>query len=558
MATLKLKRRSHVQVARHIYRGSLWYVIQDLQSGKFHRISPQSYFIFSKMDGSYTVDQLWERACEKFAESPPSQTEIIQLISQLHNADIIIGDKRPNIVEVNRRATEETRKTTLGYIKNPLSLRIPLFDPEPILKRLTPFAHWIFSPIIGLIWLCFMSAAFFVAIMSWDDLQAPRIETILSAQNLLILAVSYIFIKLLHEIGHGLAVKRFGGEVREIGIMMLVFFPVPYVDASQSAFFKSKYQRMLVSAAGVIVELTVAGLALLVWSQAEGGVISAIAYNLFLIGGISTLLFNGNPLLRFDGYFVFADLIESPNLGQRSNQYFWYVCQKIILGHHDAQRPIVAEREEAWLFLYSLLAFLYRMFVMLLISLYIATTVPVLGIALVLWSLYTILLVPIGKGVKFLMSDPKLDTLRAKVMLRVLLLGIAVAALIVWVPLPHSTVIDAVLDNPAGDQVRVKGSGVVPAVLIQNGEIVEEGQEIIHLYQPMLDSELALAKADLEDARLRFMMAPLSDVTARAAWAEQIHFFETRLDELTQRERDLIITAPTSGILALRDQYNLS
>jgi putative peptide zinc metalloprotease protein len=558
VAPLKLRKRAHVQVARHVYRNSVWYVLQDLQSGKFHRLSPQSYFIVSQMDGNKTIEALWKTACEKFPEAPPSQTEIIQLISQLHNADIIIGNKRPNISEVNRRAQEENRKTIFGYFKNPLSLRIPLFDPEPFLKKLTPFANFMFSRIMGLAWLLLMLTAVIVALMFWDDLKAPRIENILSAQNIAILGISYIFIKLLHEIGHGLAVKKYGGEVREIGIMMLVFFPVPYVDASQAAFFSSKYQRIIVSAAGVIVELTVAAIALLIWTLAEGGMISAIAYNLFLIGGISTVLFNGNPLLRFDGYFVFADFIESPNLGQRSNQYFWYICQRYILDHHDAQKPVIGDREEAWLFFYALLAFLYRMFVMILISLYVASTVPVLGIAIVLWSIYTILLVPLGKGVKFLMSDPKLDTLRLRALMRSMLMVSGLVAVIGFVPFPHSTIIDAVLDSPAVDQVRVDGNGFVREVLKRNGETVERGDEIIRLYEPLLDNELTLARAELEDARIRLANVPISDVTARTAWAEQVYFFELRLEDLSRRKRNLVVTAPSTGILALPGQSALS
>lgn len=181
---------------------------------------------------------------------------------------------------------------------------------------------------------------------------------------------------------------------------MLIFFPVPYVDASQSSFFTQKYQRMFVSAAGILVELAIAGAALIVWSMAEQGVVSTLAYNLFLIGGISTLVFNGNPLLRFDGYFVFADWLEIPNLGQRSNQYFWYICQRYLLGHGDARLPVISPGEEFWLFGYAVAAFLYRMFVMIIISLYVATALPIVGVAIVLWSLYTVFLVPTGKGVR--------------------------------------------------------------------------------------------------------------------------------------------------------------
>lgn len=557
VAPLKLRRRSHVQVVRHVYRNNPWYIVQDLQAGKFHRLSPQSYSVFSRMDGKHTVHQLWEIACTLFPEAPPSQTEIIQLLSQLHNADLISGDKRPNLTEINRRATEETRKTTLGYFKNPLSVRLPILDPEPFLRRCIPLSHLLFSPAGGMLWLLLILSAAIVAIMSWSDLEAPRVEAILSADNIAFLAISYIFIKLLHEIGHGLAVKRYGGEVRELGVMMLVFFPVPYVDASQSAFFISKYQRMIVSAAGVIVELTIAAIALIVWSLAEEGTLSTLAYNLFLIGGVSTLLFNGNPLLRFDGYFVFADFIESPNLGQRSNQYFWYVCQKYILGHQEAQPPVVGNHEEKWLLGYSVSAFLYRMFVMILISLYVASAIPILGVAIVLWSIYTIFLVPIGKGVKFLASDPKLDTQRSKAILRLSAAAGALFLLIFWVPFPHTTTMDAVLDSPSSDQVRVSGNGFVSEILVRNGEQVEAGQALLRLNEPLLESEFALALADLEDARLRLAIVPLADVNARSAWLEQAAFFEARLSELMQRDQDLTVKASVSGVLALPDQDSL-
>ena len=105
--------------------------------------------------------------------------------------------------------------------------------------------------------------------------------------------------KALHELGHSYAVKRWGGEVHEIGIMFLVFMPVPYVDASESAGFQSKWQRAFVGAAGILVEIFLASLALFIWLNAEEGLVRAFAFNVMLIGGVSTLFFNGNPLLRF-------------------------------------------------------------------------------------------------------------------------------------------------------------------------------------------------------------------------------------------------------------------
>ena len=100
-----------------------------------------------------------------------------------------------------------------------------------------------------------------------------------------------------------------------------MFLPVPYVDASSSAAFQEKWRRALVGAAGIVVELVLASFALLVWLNVEAGLLRAFAYNVMLIGGVSTILFNGNPLLRFDGYYVLADLLEIPNLADRAKRF---------------------------------------------------------------------------------------------------------------------------------------------------------------------------------------------------------------------------------------------
>lgn len=557
VAPLKLRRRAHVQIARHVYRGKPWFILQDLQAGKFHRLSPQSYAIFARMDGQKTIQELWELGCKLYPEDPPSQTELLQLLSQLHNSDLVTGDKRPNLREIDRRAREEKRKTIIGYFKNPLSVRIPLFDPEPILKFLTPLANYIFSPFGAILWCILIFAALATTFMSWDRLEVPGAEAILTGANIAYLAIAYIFVKFLHELGHGLAIKRWGGEVREVGVMMLIFFPVPYVDASQSSFFPYKYQRILVSAAGILVELAVAAMALIVWSFAEQGIVATLAYNLFLIGGVSTLFFNGNPLLRFDGYFVFADFLEIPNLGQRSNQYFWYFVQKYVLGHGDARIPIVGPGEEIWLFGYAVAAFLYRMFVMIVISLYVATALPIVGVAIVIWSLYTVFLVPVGKGARFLLTEPSLEIQRAKIFMRVFSLIFVLFVLMFFIPVPHTTVSDAVLETPGESAIRAQGQGFVSDVLVQNGERINVGDPILKLSEPLLGVEKEVAIAEVEDARLRVEMIPLEDTNARSLWTEQLGFYQARLNDLDRRADELWVRSPTDGIIILPNQYQL-
>ncbi len=557
VADLRLRRQSHIRTVRHVYRGEAWHVLQDPQNGKVHRLADAAYAFFARLDGTRTVQDIWLRLCELFPERPPSQTEILRLLAQLHDSDLIIGDRMPNLAEIDRRARAEERRTLLSYVKNPLSLRFPLFDPEPLLSRTGWIGRGVFSFWGGVIWVLLLLTAMTQAFLHFGTERLPTFEQVSTASNLGYLAVAYIVMKALHELGHGWAVKRWGGEVREFGVMMLVFFPVPYVDASQATFFPSKWQRMVVSAAGIMVELAVASGAFLVWLAADPGTLGTLAYNLMIIGGVSTLLFNGNPLLRFDGYFVFADFFESPNLGQRSNQYFWYLVRRTVLRDHETQPPVIAPREGLFLFLYATISFVYRMMVLFFISIFLALTMPLMGTLMVAWSLFTAVVMPSAKGLRYLLSDPSIDLIRSQVLLKVGgALCLVFAALFV-LPLPNVTVADAVLEPGPGALVRVEGRGFVEHVLVTEGQAVIPGTPVMVLSDPLVSLQRKQAEADRDDAVVRLGALPLSDQNGRQLWQDQVTYAEAKLADLTQREAGLIVRADAAGQIFVPSQSEL-
>ena len=166
----------------------------------------------------------------------------------------------------------------------------------------------------------------------------------LALENVFLLWLVYPVIKTIHEFSHAYTVKHWGGEVHEMGVMFLVFVPIPYMDASSSAAFNARYKRVMVGAAGILAELLLAATAMIVWANVEPGVVRAVAFNVMIIAGVSTILFNGNPLLRFDAYYVLSDLIEIPNLAMRSNNYIIYLLQKYLLNLEGAQNPVIGKR----------------------------------------------------------------------------------------------------------------------------------------------------------------------------------------------------------------------
>ena len=196
---LKPRLRGQVEIHRQTFRGDIWFVIQDLHSGQYHRITPAGNFMLSLMNGRRTIGGLWEAACDKFDEEPPTQSEVIQLLSQLHNADLI-ATPMPDINEIGERHSEKARQALMQRIKNPLALSIPLFDPDRFLTATQRFVLPIFSPTGFFVWLVLILTGLVLMIMNWGALTTNFVDRLLLSQNIVLLLIAYPVLKTFHEL----------------------------------------------------------------------------------------------------------------------------------------------------------------------------------------------------------------------------------------------------------------------------------------------------------------------------------------------------------------------
>lgn len=328
VAELKPRLLPHARIYRHVYRGEPWFVVQDPTAGRYHRVSPGAYALLTRMDGVRSVQSLWDAAIKQGIEYIPTQDEIVDLLMQLYTNDLLHCDVTPDAAELFERYRKRRRMKWKQWLLNPLSVKIPLIDPDAFLTHWVDRLAWLFSTRGALLWIVVVFPALLLAAQHWTELTDNLSDRVLAATNLIALALLFPIIKTLHELGHGFATKVWGGTVHEMGLMFLVFAPVPYVEASAASAFPSKYRRAVVGAAGILVEIFIAALAMYVWVLVEPGMVRSLLFNIMLIAGISTVIVNGNPLLRFDGYFVFIDLIEMPNLAQRGQQYLRYLRRR--------------------------------------------------------------------------------------------------------------------------------------------------------------------------------------------------------------------------------------
>jgi putative peptide zinc metalloprotease protein len=366
------KLHSHVRIYRQRFRGQAWYVLHDRASNRVHRFTPATYALIHGMDGERTLDALWGEVAEQMGDDAPSQDDVIELLHRLHAADVLHSGVPPDVAEVADRQRRQVRTAWMRNVLNPMALRLPLWDPDRFLLRSWPAVRPLMTPVAALVWLIVVGAAALQAAHHWKELTENLADRVLGMQNLTLLWLTYPIVKFCHELGHAYAVKRGGAEVHEMGIMFLVFTPVPYVDATASAAFRSKWERIGVGAAGIIVELFLAALATFVWLASEPGALRSMAYNVMLIAGVSTIVFNGNPLLRFDGYYILSDLLEIPNLALRSNQYLAYLVKRHLFAQQQAESPADGLGESVWLAVYAPVSWIYRLFVMVAIALFIA------------------------------------------------------------------------------------------------------------------------------------------------------------------------------------------
>ncbi len=558
---LKPKLRAAVQIYRQHFRGQPWHVVRDPSSNQFFRLNDASYFFVALLDGRRTVARAWEIANEKLGDSAPTQGEVIQLLGQLYTSNLLQadlpGDARGLFERYRKRVGREVR----GYLSNFLFLRIPLFNPQRILDRWIGAVAWLFGPVGLVLWVALLAVAGWQMAGHWGDLiSRANPQEMLKGDNLILLYVSFALIKVIHEFGHGFACKRFGerdgsgGDVHTMGIMLLVLMPVPYVDATSSWAFRSKWRRAFVAAAGMYVELAVAAVAAIVWartsegSQVLGLPINALAYNMVFLASITTILFNGNPLLRYDGYYILADLLEIPNLAQRSKQHLYYLVKRYVFGVKKARPVAHTGGERFWLFVYAIASTIYRVFILAAILWFIAEALPVVGVAMAAAAIVVWGFVPLGKFFHYLATHAELQKTRSRAV------GVTTGFLVVLIVsiglirVPDRSRAEGFVVPCRYTVVHAGEGGFIEKVRPTNIAVAPTDPPLAVIANDELQAELDERRAQRRKLEtMRDIYTP-HDPATRGKYDQMIAKFQAREDLLRKRVDALVVRSSGSGL----------
>ena len=500
IAEARPRLRREVRIVRHIYQGQPWYVLSDRTGTKVHRITPAAHEIAGRLDGRRTVSEIWEALTARMGTDAPTQDEIVRLLSQLHQSDLLDNADMPQLEDLLERRDKDRAQTWRKLLMNPLSVTLPLVDPDPLLRILVRAMGVVPRTLWWVLAFGVIALALVRLPLHWPALTERGLEGFLDLENLALIALIYPVVKAVHELGHGVVLRARGGEVHEMGLMFIAFYPIPYVEASAAISFPSKWDRAAVAAAGVIVELVIASIAFFLWIGAEPGTVRTILFNAMVISGLSTLAVNGNPLLKFYGYHVMCDLIEIPNLGKRGNEWWGEMARVHILGTGERARTRmqITGWERAWFVFYPPAAFVYRVFISLTIALFVAGTYRLVGVLLALWSLGLMLVWPMLKTAHKAFTDPRIRRAGPRAVAGAGGVAASLALLLFVVPLPHYAVVQGVVWLPEEAILRAPQAGRVAAIRAVHGAEVTPGAPLFTLEAPELaaDTRVRAARPD--------------------------------------------------------------
>jgi putative peptide zinc metalloprotease protein len=372
-----------------------------------------------------------------------------------------------------------------------------------------------------------------------------------------------VFVKLIHELGHAFACRRFGGECHELGIMFLVLIPTPYVDASTAWSFPNKWHRIFVGAAGMIVELFFAAICTFAWLAIDNqnSLISQLCFNAMLVAGVSTVVFNANPLLRYDGYYILSDYLEIPNLRQKSTEYTLGLVKRHLF-RVKAHQPLPPVLQRFWLFTYCTTSAVYRIFVGFMIILLLLYQLPeqakIIGVLMGLGALTTFLLVPVFKTFKYLALEAELNRKRGRAVAITLAFATGVVVLIGAVPFWVNIDAVAVVEPAEGMKRAVYATedGFVRKVNATDGQWLNRGDVILVAENEQLETELKKTAADLERHNAEITRGAVLDPAVRHFHEIGKRALEDRIKLLRARKSNLTVRAEIDGELVapqLRD-----
>lgn len=548
----KIALRASVRIHRQVYRGVVWYVLYEPFTNKFYRLPQGAYEFVSRLSVNKTVGEVWNGMLNSATGEIPGQGEVIEMLAQLYQSNMLMYDGIEDGAKLFERNQKQNRKKVKASLLNIFFLKVPLVDPDALLNKLRWLIACLISKPFALVWLLTVIVAAKYGVENFDALKDSA-QGFLSPSNIGWVYVCTVFVKLLHEFGHASVVKRYGGEVHTLGVMFMLLVPLPYVDATASWSFRKKSRRILVGAAGMLTEFFIASIALILWANLGGGILKNLAYNVIIMASVSTVLFNINPLMRFDGYYMLTDLLDMPNLQQRSVQHLKYLLERYIFFKRDAEPVAETWSERVVYFLYGICSSVYRIFLFTGFIVAISQHYLLLSFFMGILLCLTMVIMPVGRFLKYIFASPGLALVRSRAVILTLLFFGSVFAFLFNVPVPDTFKAPGVMEARTYENAIVGESGLVDRIYHYADGLVHKGDSLMLLQNRELEFQLEEKRAQLREATQSYYQALENAPENMLPIEKRIGALKQELEKLEEDRSKLAVIAPIDGIWDIKD-----
>ncbi|EHR71849.1 membrane-fusion protein [Burkholderiales bacterium JOSHI_001] len=550
VAALAPRLAPQVRVTRQRHRGQTWWLLHDELTGRSARLNRSAYELAARLDGATTVQALWDQAQSR-PQEPPTQDEVVELLARLREQGLVDGQANTDFHTLLPHLRQGAQARSRG---NLLAWRFPMGNPTAWLRLFQRVQPLLFSRPAAWLWALATLWLAATAALHASELWAYGGRWAATPRFALLALLAWLPIKLVHETAHGLALRQFGATVREAGVTLMLFMPMPYVDASAAAALPSTRQRMVVSAAGIAAELLLAALALAAWLALPDGLAREMAFVVFSVAGLSTLLFNANPLQRLDGYHLATDALQLPNLAPRSREYWLDLLRQRVLRLPEHDPFPVAPGEAPWLLAYAPLSWAWGLGLAALGVAWLAAISAPLGAAAGLVLFVQLALLPAVRLLRQLGQQAAGQRQPRQRLQRAVALTGGVLAASLLLPLPQHRSAQGLVWPPEQAQLRADTEGFVHELHIADGQPVAAGDLVLELANPRLQAQRAQQAARVAAIESDLIQASGSAAPAgerRGNAQADLAAAQAELARTDERLAGLLLRAQAAGTLAL-------
>lgn len=504
---LTLRMRPDLSARLHRYHGKSYWVVKEPIGLSYYRFHEEEYAILCMLDGHSSLEEIKEKFEDEFTPQKITFQDLQQFIGMLHRSGLVISDAPGQGRQLKARRDEKKRREWMGRLANIFALRFRGIDPKWLFDVIYPVTGWFFRPVAMICVMLFGLSALTLVAAEFDVFQArlPTFHEFFGPANWIYLGVTMAAVKVLHEFGHGLSCRHYGGECHEIGVMFLVFTPCLYCNVSDSWMLPNKWQRAFIGAAGMYVEIFLASIATYLWWFSEPGLLNQLALSVMFICSVSTVVFNGNPLLRFDGYYILMDLAEIPNLRQKSTEILKRFFIGTCLGMEQQENPFLPQRRKFLFAIYTIAAVCYRWVVTFSILFFLNKVfepygLKIIGQAIAVAGLVGLVVQPVWATAKFFYVPGRMHKVKKHRLAISVAVAVGLIAAFVYLPLPFHVTCQLEVQPRGSTPVFAGVPGKLQQIERRPGDSVKAGDVLARLSN--IDLELEVARLEGEKARL--------------------------------------------------------